>query len=667
MLIPMTITFSGFLGFYLGIFSRYLGKIYIPQIIISTFSITIIFLIVMFWEIINKGSLELLVFRWLGPYLQVIDMGFLMDSLSVAMGSIVMLIAIHVILFAYDYMSNDPHILRFITFLLFFVFFMFFFVMSNNILQSFVGWEGVGIISYLLINFWFTRMEANRSAFKAILFNRFGDLGYIIFFTAILYTLKTCSFTHINSLWLIINEKFFNSTISLLDDLEFIFYFLFLGAMCKSAQVGFHAWLPDAMEGPTPVSALLHSATMVTAGVYIFLRFSPVLLFFIQLNFMIAIVGSITSLIGATVAFFNEDIKKIIAYSTCSQLGILFAAIGIGNYNGCFFHIATHAFFKALLFLTAGCVIHAISDEQDIRKMGGLLKYIPFTSICMLIGILGLVGFPFLSGFYSKEFIIFFSFVQATSTGNFITILIFLASIFTMLYGLKLFFFIFLTSYRGFKSNLKIISDPTFYMSISVGMLSFLTIYAGYFLTDFFIYNSNFIWMGVFPPVTALSDTFINIESLSFLIKISLFILFIIFTLIFLCKYTLLLEWRLLLLNKSIETQFTINFLNVFFFQTWMFNYIYTSIVNLFMSFSFNILLYKVNNFIEYSFIINLKTIVYRFSNLITNSFSNNFFKNLIFIIVQLILVVFFIYYIQMLKSIFLSIGVYFIYNFLCI
>jgi proton-translocating NADH-quinone oxidoreductase chain L len=662
MLIQILITITGIVGIYFGLFGRFLGKENIPRIVIPIFIFLIIFLIYLFNEIIQKGSIELIIYRWMGYYFNNLNIGFLIDSLSVSMSLIVSIISVCVILFAYEYMSNDPHINRFIIYLFFFVFFMFFFVTSNNIIQAFIGWEGVGIISYLLINFWFTRMEANRSAFKAIIFNRIGDLGFIIFFIAILYILKTGNINHINSLWLILNENLNINNLKIINELEFIYYFLLVGAMCKSAQIGLHAWLPDAMEGPTPVSALLHSATMVTAGIYIFLRFSPILLFFIQLNFLMAIVGVITALIGATVAFFNEDIKKIIAYSTCSQLGLLFSAIGIGNFNGCFFHIVTHAFFKALLFLTAGCIIHAIADEQDIRKMGGLLKYLPYTSICMLVGILGLVGFPFLSGFYSKEFIIFFSFVQATVISNFITILVFFASIFTMLYGIKLFFFIFLTNYRGYLSNLKNIIEPSFFMSISIGILSILTIFSGFFLLDILMYNPV-IWLGVFSSVNNYMDIFIQIELLSFFIKTSLVFIFFILILFFFSKSNEILEWKLNLLKQKKETQFFFNLINIYLFQTWFFYYIYTSLVKIFINFSFNTLILKINNFIEYSFIIKLKQNLYNFSSLFSNSFSNNFFKNFFFVIILCLFILSFNLFLEIYKCILLLIFLFIFYS----
>lgn len=655
MLITMFVTITGIIGTYFGLFGRFLGKENIPRLVIPIFVFSIVFLIYLFKEIIENGSIELIIYRWMGYYFNNLNIGFLLDSLSISMSLIVSIISVCVLIFAYEYMSNDPHINRFIVYLFFFVFFMVFFVTSNNIVQAFIGWEGVGIISYLLINFWFTRLEANRSAFKAIVFNRIGDLAFIIFFIALLYILKNGNFNHVNSLFLILNDS------ANINDLEFIYYFLLIGAMCKSAQIGLHAWLPDAMEGPTPVSALLHSATMVTAGIYIFLRFAPVLLFFIQLNFLMSIIGAITALIGATVAFFNEDIKKIIAYSTCSQLGLLFSAIGVGNFNGCFFHIVTHAFFKALLFLTAGCIIHAIADEQDIRKMGGLLKYLPYTSICMFVGILGLVGFPFLSGFYSKEFIIFFSFVQASIITNFITILVFLASIFTMLYGIKLFFFIFLTNYRGFKVNLNNILEPTFFMSISIGTLSILTIFSGFFVLDILLYN-NTVWLGIFSPIYNYTDIFVQIETLPFFLKTSLTLLFFIFLYIFYTQANIILEWRLLVIKKKTEIQFLINLLNVYLYQTWFFHYIYTSIVKTFMNFSFNTLILKINNFIEYSFVIKLKENIYTFSTIFSKTFSNNFFKNFIFLIICLLGILAFSFYLEIYKCILLNIFIYFLY-----
>lgn len=659
MLILFSCTISGLLGLYLGIFGRFVNKLDLLKVIIPGFIASIGSIILVLNNIYKEGSISIELSCWLNMLSNKFILGFYIDSLSVIMSLVVSTIAFAVLIYAFEYLNNDPHLRRFLCFLLFFVFFMQILVLSTNIIMLFIGWEGVGVISYLLINFWFTRIEANKSALKAIIFNRIGDLCYLIFLVSIFNYIQTTNFSFINSLYLILDENLLNNSADFLIYLEIFFSFLFIGAMCKSAQIGLHAWLPDAMEGPTPVSALLHSATMVTAGLYVFLRLSTILLFFVELNFIIGLVGAVTALVGATIAFFNEDIKKIIAYSTCSQLGLLFSAIGLGNYNGCFFHIVTHAFFKALLFLTAGCVIHAVADEQDIRKMGGLIKYIPYTSICMLIGVLGLVGFPFLSGFYSKEFIIFFSYVQATYTSNFITVLVFFASIFTMLYGLKLYFLIFLTSYRGFISNLKAICEPSFFMSISIGFLSILTIFAGFYFYDIILYNNNFFWLNTFNGTKDVNDKFIEIELLSFFTKNSLMFFFIFFTFIFIHFSKTLIEWRLHLLSLKMQTQFIINFLNTFFFQTWFFNYIYILISYSFFKNSFNIFLFKISNFIEYFLILKTKDNLYSFSLNVRKTFSTLFFKNIKTTLILFSFLFIFIFLINISKSIVLSILLY--------
>lgn len=281
-------------------------------------------------------------------------------------------------IYSTEYMEHDPHLSRFMSYLSLFTFFMLILITSNNFLQMFVGWEGVGLASYLLINFWFTRIQANKAAIKAMLVNRVGDFFILLAIFALYFVFNTLDYDLIFSLSPIVTKYKISACGFSFYILDVICVLLLLGAMGKSAQLGLHTWLPDAMEGPTPVSALIHAATMVTAGVFLIIRcsflfeFSPISLHFVTL------IGSLTAFFAATVGLFQNDIKRVIAYSTCSQLGYMIFACGLSSYEVSLFHLSNHAFFKALLFLGAGSIIHAVADEQDMRKMGGLKKYCPF-------------------------------------------------------------------------------------------------------------------------------------------------------------------------------------------------------------------------------------------------------------------------------------------------
>lgn len=279
-------------------------------------------------------------------------------------------------------------------------------VTADNFLQLFLGWEGVGLVSYLLINFWFSILEANKSALKAMLMNRIGDLGIALGMCLIYYYFKTLNFNTFLPLVPLYKEVTFIFLNCEFKSMDMIALLIFLGAVGKSAQLGLHTWLPDAMAGPTPVSALIHAATMVTAGVFVLIKLSPLLEYSTFALSFIAVIGVSTSFFAASVGLFQTDLKKIIAYSTCSQLGYMVFICGLSNYSLSLFHLTNHAFFKALLFLSAGSIIHAMSDEQDIRKMGGLVNLLPFSYVMLLIGSLALMGTPFLTGFYSKDFIL---------------------------------------------------------------------------------------------------------------------------------------------------------------------------------------------------------------------------------------------------------------------
>jgi len=328
------------------------------------------------------------------------------DTLSAMMVAMVTFIATLIHVYSVGYMSHDATIPRFFSYLSLFTFAMLMLVTANNLLQLFFGWEGVGLASYLLIGYWYDRPSACRAAIKAFVVNRVGDLFFAVGIALVFFTFGTIEFpdifaaipAHVDDTYHVLGGTW--------RAYEVIGVLLFLGAMGKSAQIGLHVWLPDAMEGPTPVSALIHAATMVTAGVFLIARMSPLLEYAPGATGFITFIGATTALFAATIGCVQNDIKRIIAYSTCSQLGYMFIAAGVGAYQVSIFHLFTHAFFKALLFLSAGSVIHAMSDEQDIRKMGGIWRKIPVTYAVMWIGSLALAGIPIFAGYYSKDAIL---------------------------------------------------------------------------------------------------------------------------------------------------------------------------------------------------------------------------------------------------------------------
>lgn len=349
--------------------------------------------------------------KWISYFQDSIHFGFLLDSLSWLMLVVVLSISTLVHYYSIDYMSSDPRLLTFMKYLSGFTLAMVLLVTANNFALLFLGWEGVGIFSYLLIGFWYTRTLALKAALKAVIVNRIGDAALIIASGLILHFFGTLEFKKLQILILYLFDfkiasmtlTIFNFEISIIS---LICFFLLIAAVGKSAQFGLHTWLPDAMEGPTPVSALIHAATMVTAGVYLIVRTSFFFEYSDTVRNMTLVIGAFTALFGSVTACYQFDIKRIIAFSTCSQLGYMFLACGLSAYNLAMFHLFIHAFFKALLFLCAGSVIHSIGDEQDIRKMGNLYIYMPITYTGLCIGFFSLAGLPFTSGFFSKDTII---------------------------------------------------------------------------------------------------------------------------------------------------------------------------------------------------------------------------------------------------------------------
>ncbi|SEQ83179.1 NADH dehydrogenase subunit L [Faunimonas pinastri] len=400
---------------------------------------------------VGVGSHELFtvpVLSWVHSGNLVADWTLRIDTLTVVMLVVVNTVSTLVHLYSIGYMSHDANRPRFFAYLSLFTFAMLMLVTANNFLQMFFGWEGVGLASYLLIGFWYHRPSANSASMKAFIVNRVGDFGFELGIFSIFVLFGSIDFdTVFGNVGAVAGSSaalhIFGHDFSGQAAITVACLLLFMGAMGKSAQVPLHTWLPDAMEGPTPVSALIHAATMVTAGVFMVARLSPIFAFAPTALMVITVIGAFTAFFAATIGLVQNDIKRVIAYSTCSQLGYMFAALGVGAPSVAVFHLFTHAFFKALLFLCAGAVIHAVSDEQDMRKMGGLRKKIPITYVAMIIGTLALTGFPFTAGYYSKDAIIESTYAFGGNVGGFAFVLLNVAAIFTSFYSWRLIFMTF--------------------------------------------------------------------------------------------------------------------------------------------------------------------------------------------------------------------------------
>ncbi len=449
---------------------------------------------------------------------------------SILTGSMVLMVnfvssLIHI--YSVGYMENDPKKIIFMGYLGLFTFFMLLLVSSSNLVQLFLGWEGVGLTSYLLIGFWNHKNVANEAALKAFIVNRVGDFGILV---GLFTTFMVFGTLNINEIIVLVNSHFdsyFNFLGIQIHSLTLISILFFIGCMGKSAQFGLHVWLPDAMEGPTPVSALIHAATMVTAGVFLLILVSPILEASGFARDLIILVGSITCIFAATVAFFQDDIKRIIAYSTCSQLGYMFMAIGASAYSAAYFHLLSHAFFKALLFLSAGSVIHSMSDEQNIKKMGGLYDKIPLTYLCMLIGSIALVGIPFFSGYYSKDLILELIYLGDNNFKGYIFLSGVIAVLFTSLYSLRLLIYVFHGETNSDEKVLAHIHESPKIMIWPLVILSFFSIFFGMFTHDYFFgFNAVNLWSDHFSINSELNDKSL-IDTIPILIKKSpLFMIF---------------------------------------------------------------------------------------------------------------------------------------------
>lgn len=436
------------------------------------------------------------VLRWINSGALEANWTFRVDTLTVVMLVVVNSVSSLVHIYSIGYMSHDPHQPRFFSYLSLFTFAMLMLVTSDNLLQLFFGWEGVGLASYLLIGFWYTRPSANAAAIKAFVVNRVGDFGFALGIFACFVIFGSIGFEEIFAKAPEQVGKSFEFLGMQVDVLTTICLLLFMGAMGKSAQFLLHTWLPDAMEGPTPVSALIHAATMVTAGVFLVARCSPLFEHSPMALGVVAFVGALTAFFAATVGLVQNDIKRVIAYSTCSQLGYMFAALGLGAYGVAIFHLFTHAFFKALLFLGSGSVIHGMSDEQDMRNMGGLRPHLKMTWLLMLIGTLALTGFPFTAGYFSKDAIIEVAYAWHDGAAMYIFWMLVLAAFMTSFYSWRLMFMTFHGRPRASVEVMSHVHESPKVMLIPLILLAIGALLAGYLFKEYFIGHKEALFWG---------------------------------------------------------------------------------------------------------------------------------------------------------------------------
>ena len=464
-------TISGLLGRKIGVQGSHI-------VTCSCITITTLLTILTFIEVgINNIPVCLELFKWVDSESLNVSWSFNFDALTVSMLIPVLIVSCLVHIYSIGYMSHDPHNQRFFSYLSLFTFMMIILVTANNFLLMFVGWEGVGICSYLLVNFWFTRIAANQSSISAFLTNRVGDCLLTIGIFGILWSFGNIDYAIIFSISPYISENI----------ITIIGICLLIGAMAKSSQVSLHVWLPMAMEGPTPVSALIHAATMVTAGVYLLMRISPLIEYSTTVLILCLWIGAITTVFSSLIGLFQQDIKKVIAYSTMSQLGMMIIAIGLSCYNIALFHLINHSFYKGLLFLGAGAVIHAVADNQDFRKYGGLIIFLPLTYSVMLIASLSLVAFPYMTGFFSKDFILESAYGQFYLSSIIVYFIAIIGAMFTTLYSVKVLYLTFLTSPNGTLIDYIRAHEGNVYINLPLVILAIFSIFFGYMFKDIFI------------------------------------------------------------------------------------------------------------------------------------------------------------------------------------
>jgi NADH-ubiquinone oxidoreductase chain 5 len=462
---------SGLLGRKVGVTGSQI--ITCTSLIVSSFLISIAF-----YEVGICGSpVSINIISWLDIELLNISWYFYFDQLTVSLGLAVLYCSTLIHIYTVDYLSTDPHNQRFFSYLSAFTAGMLVLICGGNFFVMFVGWEAIGVVSYLLINFYFTRIQANKAAMLAFTMNRGGDMLMSIGFFAIFSIFGSLNYSEVFTLVPYLNDT----------AITIIALLLLGGALAKSANIPLHSWLPGSMEAPTPVSALLHAATLVTAGIYLLIRISPILEFSGSALLIITLIGSSTAFFAATCGLLQNDLKRIIAFSTISQLGYMMMAIGLSQYNVALMHTVNHAFFKALLFLGAGAVIHSFADQQDIRKMGGLIKFLPFTYSVMLTGSLSLLATPFLTGFYSKDLILELAYGQYSFSGMYAFILGSITAGITAFYSFRLISLVFLTTANGQKESYLNSHESKLAVIIPLLILAIFSIFFGFIFSDLFV------------------------------------------------------------------------------------------------------------------------------------------------------------------------------------
>jgi len=515
---------------------------------------------------------------WVSSGLFNVNWAFNIDNLAIVMLVVVSSVSAIVHVYSTEYMYYDPHITRFLAYLSLFTFFMFMLVSGNNLIVMFLGWEGVGLCSYLLISFWYTRVPAVKSATKAIIVNRVGDFGLTLGIVHIFFIFQTTDFGTILALAPYFSTYYLAiSSIWSVAVLDLICLLLFIGAAAKSAQLFLHTWLPDAMEGPTPVSALIHAATMVTAGVFLVIKMSVLFEFASNILLLIVLIGSATSFFAATAGLVQSDIKKVIAYSTCSQLGYMFFVCGLSGYQIGLFHLVNHAFFKALLFLGAGAVIHSVANEQDMRKFGGLVRLLPLTYALLFVGSLSLMGFPFLTGYYSKDLIIEFSFSKYNLTGDIAAFLGLVTAGITAFYSVRVIFLTFLSTrtnvYRAVVGGIHELPNRMF---IPLLPLVAGSIFLGYMAKDLFVGVGTPFWNNIISVLPA-HNTLVEAEFVPLSVKFAPLII----SLASLPLVYFMYSAKMYEIHSLIWTKNFYHLLHAFFGYKWYFDFVYNRYINL--------------------------------------------------------------------------------------
>jgi len=438
-------------------------------------------------DVFQGKTIEYNFYTWILSDDLKVSFGYLIDQLTAIMLFVVCFVGWLIHIYSVGYMHGDPGYPRYFAYLNLFVFSMLLLVMGNNLVMLYFGWEAVGLCSYFLIAFWYQKKSASDAGKKAFIVNRIGDFGFAIGIFLLFISVYTLNYTDVFQKIPELQGKTLNILGWHIDLITLIALLLFCGAIGKSAQIPLYVWLPDAMEGPTPVSALIHAATMVTAGVFMVSRLSPLYNLSETALAVVAITGAVTAFYSATIGLVQRDMKRIIAYSTISQIGYMFAASGVVAYGAGVFHLYTHAFFKALLFLGAGSVMHAMAGELDIYKMGGLRKKMPITYITFLIAALTIAGIPGLSGFFSKDEILWYAFASAKPYGKFVWILLTITAALTAFYTFRIVFVAFHGKFRGTEEEFKHVHESPPIMTIPLIILAVGSVFVGYFSVPHFL------------------------------------------------------------------------------------------------------------------------------------------------------------------------------------